>query len=72
MRMYNYMALYMQKDGKSIIRNFVHGHHVHKDKCSPELGKTLQCIQEEGNTIDYRVAMRLCTCFAVAVRKSHK
>ena len=38
----------------------VRGHHVYKDRWTPRVGETLQCLREEGNREDR---------FAVAVYK---
>ena len=36
--------------------NVVQGHHVYKDRCTPTIDETLQCLREQGSSVD-RFAM---------------
>ena len=48
------------EDDEYVAESVVRGHHVYKDRWTPRLGETLQCLREEENTTDH---------FAVAVYK---
>ena len=48
------------EDYEYVAESVVRGHHVYKDRWTPRLGETLQCLREEENTTDR---------FAVAVYK---
>ena len=46
------------EDSEFVTESVVRGHHVYKDRWTPRLGETLQCLREEGNSKDrYAVAV---------------